>query len=87
MMTGWQWLINFRRLGVDDHIDPGFWGGRGQRSLDLQQFFKAVFQANLLFGSDTWVVTPRIGRTLGGLHHRMSHCLVVMDPKQNIVGW
>ena len=49
-------------------------------------FYKAVFQANLLFGSENWVVTPRIGRTVSGFHHRMAHCLVVMQPKQNIVG-
>ena len=32
-------------------------------------FYKAVVQATLLFFSETWVITPRIGRTLGGLHH------------------
>ena len=62
-------------------------GAGGDRDLwTSSNFFKAVFQANLLFGSDTWVVTPRIGRILGGFYHRMSHCLVVMEPKQNIVG-
>ena len=29
-------------------------------------FFKAVVQAVLLFGSDTWVVTPHMGKDLGG---------------------
>ena len=59
-------------------------GAGGDRPLDPHQF---LFQANLLFGSETWVATPRIGRTLGGFHHRMDHRLVVMQPKQNIVGW
>ena len=49
-------------------------------------FYKAVFQANLLFGSENWVVIPRIGRTLGGFHHRMDHCLSVMQPKKNMAG-
>ena len=31
----------------------------------LGKFFKAVVQAFLVFGSETWVVTPRIGRALG----------------------
>ena len=29
-------------------------------------FFKAVVQAVLLFGVDTWVVTPRTRKALGG---------------------
>ena len=29
-------------------------------------FFKAVVQAVLLFGSETWVFTPRMGKALGG---------------------
>ena len=29
--------------------------------------FKAVVQEVLLFGSDTWVVTPLMGRDLGGV--------------------
>ena len=28
-------------------------------------FFKAVIQAVLLFGAETWVVTPRMGKALG----------------------
>ena len=28
-------------------------------------FFKAVIQAVLIFGSETWVVTPRMGKVLG----------------------
>ena len=31
-------------------------------------FFKSVVQTVLIFGSDTWVVTPHIGRVLGRLH-------------------
>ena len=29
-------------------------------------FFKALVQAVLLFGSETWVFTPRMGKALGG---------------------
>ena len=29
-------------------------------------FLKAVIQLVLLFGLETWVVTPRMGRVLGG---------------------
>ena len=86
MMTGCQWLIISGRLGVDGHMSTGFWGGRGQTPGPPSIFYKAVFQANLLFGSETWVVTPRIGRTLGVFHNRMAHCLAVMKPKQNMAG-
>ena len=30
-------------------------------------FFKSVVQAVLLFGAETWVVTPRMVRFLGGV--------------------
>ena len=29
-------------------------------------FFKAVIQVVLLFEAETWVVTPRMGKSLGG---------------------
>ena len=35
-------------------------------------FYKAVVQAKLLFGAKSWVKSPRIGRTLGGFHHRVA---------------
>ena len=34
--------------------------------------FKAMVQAVLLSGSETWVLTPCMGRTLGGFHHRVA---------------
>ena len=32
-------------------------------------FFKAVVQAGLLFMSETWVLTPCMGRALGSFQH------------------
>ena len=37
--------------------------------------FKAIVQAVLLFGSETWVVTPRMGRVLGGLQDQVAQRL------------
>ena len=34
-------------------------------------FFKSVVQAVLLFSLETWVVTPRMGRALGGFHDQV----------------
>ena len=41
-------------------------------------FNKALVQATLIFGADTWVVTPRIWRTLGSFHHRVAYRLAGM---------
>ena len=35
----------------------------------LGRFYVAVVQAVLMYGSETWVMIPRIGRTLDGFHH------------------
>ena len=43
-------------------------GGGGAAGVWL--CFNAVVQAVLLFGSRTWVVTPRMGKALGGFRHR-----------------
>ena len=39
-------------------------------------FYVAVLQAVLLSGSETWVMYPFIGRTLGGFHHRVAYGLM-----------
>ena len=35
-------------------------------------FFKAGVQLLLLFGSDTWVVTPRMGQVIGGFQDQVA---------------
>ena len=52
---------------------PGKGGGDLRVSWTL---FKAVVQAVLLFGSNTWVMTPHMGQNLGGVYHRVSHRLM-----------
>ena len=34
--------------------------------------FKAVIQAFLFFGSESWVLNPHTGWSLGGFQHRMA---------------
>ena len=42
----------------------------------------------IVFGSETWVVKPRIGRLLGGLHHRVAHRLTRQQPRKGRdIGW
>ena len=55
-------------------------GWEGEDLRTSRSFYKAVFQATLLFGSETWVMTPRIGSNLGGFHHRVDLLLAVMQP-------
>ena len=38
----------------------------------LGHFFKLVMQALLLFGAETWVLTPSMERALGGFQHRVA---------------
>ena len=43
---------------------------------------KAVIKTVLLFGSETWVATPHICRTLGGFNNRFSCCLMITKPRR-----
>ena len=56
------------------------WEGTFPRVLGV--LFKAVVQAVLLFGSETWVLTPRMGRALRSFHHRVTRRITVRPPNQ-----
>ena len=45
-------------------------------------FFKILVQAVLLFGAETWVVTPCMGRVLGGFHDQVARCFTGRLPRQ-----
>ena len=55
-------------------------GQEGSDTRNSRNFYKAVFQVTLLFGEESWVVYPRIGRILGGFHHRVASRLANMQP-------
>ena len=61
-------------------------GREGADPLTSETFYKSLIQETLLFGSETWVMTPRIERTLGEFHHRVSFHLVAMKPKRYMEG-
>ena len=44
-------------------------------------FYKAVVQANFMFGSETWVMTPGIGKTFGSFQYRVQRRLARMRPR------
>ena len=39
------------------------------------QIYLSVVQLVVLYGSETWVLTPHMQRVLGGFHHRVAHRL------------
>ena len=42
----------------------------------------AVVQVVLLFGSETWVLTPRLEKDLAGFQHRSAQRMAGMGPKR-----
>ena len=57
-------------------------GREGTDSWKSGIIYVVVVQAVLLHGLETWVMTPHIGRVLGGFHHRVAcrltrwqHCI------------
>ena len=63
----WAWLTRLLGREVADAWTPGM-------------FYNAVLQPVLLYGSEIWVMLPRIGRTLVGFHHRVVHILTGRQP-------
>ena len=47
----------------------------GEDTQTSGQIYLAVVQLVMFYGLDMWVITPRIGRVLGGFHHRVAHRL------------
>ena len=45
-------------------------------------FFKSVVQAVLFFGLETWVLTPRMGRSLGIFQHRVTHTITGIQTRR-----
>ena len=46
----------------------------------LDQIYLAVVQSVMIYGSETWVMTLRMGRVLGWFHLRVAHSLMGRKP-------
>ena len=46
------------------------------------RFYVEVVQAVLLFGSNTWVLTPWLKKFLEGFYHWVAQCMAGMSPKR-----
>ena len=53
----------------------------GAETKVLGHLFKAVVQAVLVFGAETWVLTPRPERALGRFQHRVKRWITAETPK------
>ena len=49
-------------------------------------FFKAVVQAVLLFGLETWLFTPRMGKSTGGIQAQVARRLMGRLPQRTSNG-
>ena len=61
-------------------------GWEGSKPRVSGMFFKAVVQGVLLFGSETWVLTPCMGRDLGSFQHRVAQRIMERHPRQREEG-
>ena len=59
---------------------------RGGRPHTSRAFYKVVVQATILFRAETWVVSPRIYKTLDGFRHRVVLRLVLILPSRDTMG-
>ena len=49
-------------------------------------FFNAVVQVVLIFGAETWVMTPCMGRYLGGFQHKVAQWITGRQTKRLLDG-
>ena len=52
----------------------------GADAWTLVHIYLAMVQLVMMYGLDTWVMAPRIGRVLRGSHHRVAQRLKVRQP-------
>ena len=59
-------------------------GREGEDARTSGIFYVEVVQVVLLYGLKTWLMSPRIGRTLGGFHHRVSRRMTRRKPRRGL---
>ena len=58
----------------------------GEDARTLGQIYLFVVQLVLLYGTETWVMTPRIRRVLGVFHHRLYCRMIGRQPRRGTDG-
>ena len=60
----------------------------GSNAWTLVHIYLAVVHLVMFYGLETWVLTPRMKRVLGGFHHRLACRLKGRQPrKRRYIGW
>ena len=57
-------------------------GREGEDARTSVYIYLEVFQYVMLYGLEMWIMTPRIGRLLGGFHHRVARRLMWRQPRR-----
>ena len=55
-------------------------------SFTSEQIYLAVVQLVLIYGSETWFLTPLMQRVLGRFHHRLARILMGRKPRKGRYG-
>ena len=77
---------NLRKAGRKWERMSRIIGWEGVNVQTYGKIFKAVVQEVLLLGSETWMVLPRTGRTLGSFHHIVESRLMGHQPRRFTYG-
>ena len=54
----------------------------GEDAQTLGIIYVEVVQAVIMYGSEKWVMTPRIGMVLDGFRHRVARSLTGIQPRR-----
>ena len=79
-------VLNLRRAHQKRAFPTRVFGREGADSRTSGMFYVSVVQAVLLYGLETWVIFPCIGRTLGRFHHRVDHRLIGRKLRRGLYG-
>ena len=60
-------------------------GGEGTYRRTAGRFYLAVIKAVILFGSETWVVTPWLEKALAGFHYQTVRQITGIGPIHQLV--
>ena len=72
---------NLRRAQVKWRRIVKLLGREGEDRITAGRSYVVVMQAVLLFGSEMWVMTPRLENSFEGFHHRVVRQMAGMGPK------
>ena len=85
-MTVRKWQETSRSRGIFKGRMSQILIQEGMDTKLLGHFFNVSVQAVLLFGAETWVLTPRMERALSSFQHRVTRRLTGRHPRRQGVG-